>query len=128
MPAPGSPRHPITRTDFSPAEARSGLMWLSVGAVGSGLVEVASISSLYGVPSILAAAGLGAVFTRTALLWTRGRVLGALIPLLAWICGFLLLAVGPEVTAAIIAEYKIRCVILLAAACAGAVWPIVARK
>ena len=128
MPAPGSPRHPITRTDFSPAEARSGLMWLSVGAVGSGLVEVASISSLYGVPSILAAAGLGAVFTRTALLWTRGRRLPAAVPLLVWICSFVLLAVGPEVTAAIVAENKIRCGLLLAAACAGGVWPIVARK
>lgn len=128
MPAPGSPRHPVTRTDFTPAEARSGLTWLSVGAGITGLVEVASISVLYGVPSILAAAGLGVVLTRTSLLWTRGQKLPALVPLLVWICCFALLAVGPEVTAAIVAANKIRCGLLLAAACAGGVWPIVARK
>lgn len=128
MPAPGSPRRPITRNDFTPAEARSGLTWLSVGAGMTGLVEVASISVLYGVPSILAATVLGAVLTRTSLLWTRGQKLPALVPLLVWICLFGLLAVGPEVTAAIVAENKIRCGLLLAAACAGGVWPIVARK
>ena len=122
------PRQPLTRTDFSPAEARSGLAWLSVGAGVMVLVEVASISTLYGVPSILAAAFLGAVLTRTSLLWTRGQKLPALVPLLVWICCFALLAVGPEVTAAIVAENKIRCGLLLAAACAGAVWPIAARK
>lgn len=94
----------------------------------AGLVEVASISVLHGVPSILAAGLLGAVLTRTALLWTRGRRLPAAVPLLVWICSFVLLAVGPEVTAAIVAENKIRCGLLLAAACAGGVWPIVARK
>ncbi|MDK8626474.1 hypothetical protein [Corynebacterium appendicis] len=128
MTPPGPSRQPITRTDFTPAEARSGLTWLSVGAGMAGLVEVASISVLYGVASILAAGLLGAVFTRTALLWTRGRRLPALVPLLVWICSFVLLAVGPEVTAAIVAENKIRCGLLLAAACAGGVWPIVARK
>lgn len=128
MTPPGPSRQPVTRSDFTPAEARSGLTWLSVGAGMMGLVEVASISVLYGVPSILAAGFLGAVLTRTALLWTRGRKLPALVPLLVWISCFALLAVGPEVTAAIVAENKIRCGLLLAAACAGAVWPIATRK
>lgn len=125
---PRSTRHPQVRTDFTAAEARTGLTWLSVGAGMAVLVEVASISTLYGVPSILAAAGLGAVFTRTALLWVRDRRLLALVPLLAWICGFALLALGPEVTAAMVAENKIRCAVLLAAACGGGVWPIAARR
>ena len=119
---------PAVRTDFTRGEARSGLAWLSVGAGLSGLVEVASISTLYGVVSILAAAGLGVVFTRTALLWVRRRTWLALIPLWAWICAFIMLAVGPEVTATIVAENKIRCALLLAAAVAGAVWPIAMRK
>lgn len=121
-------RRPVTRTQFRPGEARTGLTWLSAGAGTAGLVEVASISSAYGVPSILAAAGLGAVFTRTALLWVGKHTLRALVPLIAWLCVFVLLAVGPEVTAAIVAANKIRCGLLLAAACAGGVWPIVARK
>lgn len=122
------PRHREVRTDFTAAEARSGIMWLSAGALVMVLVEVASISTLYGIPSILAAAVLGAVLTRTALLWVRDRTLRALVPLVVWICGFVLLAIGPEVTQAMVAENKIRCAVLLAAASGGAVWPIVARK
>jgi len=125
---PRAQRRPQVRTDFTAAEARSGLTWISVGAGMAVLVEVASISVLYGIPSILAAAGLGAVFTRTALLWVRDRTLLALVPLLVWICSFALLAIGPEVTQAMVAENKIRCAVLLAAASGGAVWPIVARK
>lgn len=125
---PRAQRRPQVRTDFTAAEARSGLTWISVGAGMAVLVEVASISVLYGIPSILAAAGLGAVFTRTALLWVRDRTLLALVPLLVWICGFALLALGPEVTSAMVTENKIRCAVLLAAACGGAVWPVAARK
>lgn len=125
---PRAQRRPQVRTDFTAAEARSGLTWISVGAGMAVLVEVASISGLYGIPSILAATGLGAVFTRTALLWVRDRTLLALVPLLVWICGFALLAIGPEVTSAMVAENKIRCAVLLGAASGGAVWPIVARK
>lgn len=125
---PPHSRRPVTRTQFHPGEARTGLTWLSVGAGMAGLVEVASISSAYGVPSILAAAGLGAVFTRTALLWVGKHTLRALVPLIAWLCVFALLALGPEVTATLIDEHKIRSAILLAAACGGGVWPIVARK
>ena len=123
------PRHREVRTDFTAAEARSGIMWLSAGALVMVLVEVASISTLYGIPSILAAAGLGAVLTRTARLWVRnGNSLLPLVPLAAWIIGFALLALGPEVTSAMVAENKIRCAVLFAAACGGGVWPIVARK
>lgn len=125
---PDRPRQRRIRTDFTVAEARSGIAWLSAGALVMVLVEVASISTLYGVPSILAAAALGAVLTRTARLWVRGADSLALVPLGAWIIGFALLALGPEVTAAMIAENKIRCAVLLAAACVGGVWPIVARK
>lgn len=125
---PRPKRRPQVRTDFTTAEARSGLTWISVGAGMAVLVEVASISALYGVPSILAAAGLGVVFTRTALLWVRDRTLLALVPLVVWIIGFALLALGPEVTSAMVAENKIRCAVLLAAACGGAVWPVAARK
>mgnify|MGYP006971577958 CR=1 FL=1 len=125
---PDRPRCPETRTDFTAAEACSGIAWLSAGALVMVLVEVASISTLYGVPSILAAAGLGAVLTRTARLWVRGANALALLPLGVWIIGFTLLALGPEVTSAMIAENKIRCAVLLAAACGGGVWPILARK
>ncbi|WKK61278.1 hypothetical protein QYQ98_09735 [Corynebacterium sp. P3-F1] len=125
---PDRPRCPETRTDFTAAEACSGIAWLSAGALVMVLVEVASISTLYGIPSMLAAAGLGAVLTRTARLWVRGANALALLPLGAWIIGFALLALGPEVTAAMIAENKIRCAVLFAAACGGGVWPILARK
>lgn len=119
------PREPRVRTDFSAGEVRSAIMWLSVGALISVLLEVASLGTLWGIPSIAGAFLFNGVVGRTGRLWASKS---EWVPLAAWILGFALLCFGVEVTAALAAENSIRAAVLFAAGCLGGVWPLARRR
>lgn len=113
------------RTDFTPGEARAGIAWLCGFALVSVLVEVGTLGTLWGVPSIVAAGVLGAVWTKGAGLWSsKSKVL----PTLTWVTGYALLYLGPEVTRELMREHYIPALILLAAGIAGGMWPMLRAK
>ncbi|SDL64386.1 hypothetical protein SAMN04488535_0275 [Corynebacterium mycetoides] len=121
---------PVVRDDFSRGEAIGGLVWLSVGAAVSVLLEVVYLSAtVFGVPfpvSILVAFLFNMVLTRTALLWTPSRAL-ALIPAAVWIGGFMVLLAVLPATGNTLVPNNILTVFLMFAGIAGGVWPVARR-
>lgn len=126
----------IVRTDFSRGEAMSGLVWLSVAALISVLLEVVYLGTWVTLPggarlavpyTILIAFLFNMVLTRTARLWTSNPAI-ALVPLYVWTAGFLALMFGVQVTGDQLVGSNIRSVLLLFAGAAGGVWPVVRGK
>ncbi|WP_115684883.1 hypothetical protein [Corynebacterium senegalense] len=122
---------PVVRDDFSRAEAVGGLVWLSVGAAVSVLLEVVYLNAtVFGVPfpaSVVIAALFNSVLTRTARLWTANPAV-ALIPLAVWLaCLFVLMFTVPA-AGAMLAPANVLTVALLLAGVAGGVWPLAQRK
>ncbi|WIM69417.1 hypothetical protein QP028_01690 [Corynebacterium suedekumii] len=127
---------PIIRTDFSRGEAVGGLVWLSVAAAISVLLEVVYLGTWITLPdgarlavpyTIPVAFLFNIVLTRTARLWTPNSLV-ALIPLYVWTGGFLLLMFGVVLTGDQLVASSIRSVGLLVAGLAGGVWPVLRAK
>ncbi|QPK83959.1 hypothetical protein G7Y29_04000 [Corynebacterium qintianiae] len=118
---------PVVRDDFSRGEAVGGIVWLSVGAAVSALMEVVYLgATVFGVPmpaSILVALLFNAVLTRTALLWTSIRAI-ALIPLAVWLGIFMVLLAALPATGSMVVPNNILTVFLMFAGLAGGVWPV----
>lgn len=120
-----------TYTSFSKAEAAFGLLWLSIGAAISVLLEVVYLGTWIGgiaVPyTIPIAFFFTMVLTKTSLLWTK-HVAIALIPLWVWLGGFFLLMVSPPLTGDQLVGSNFRSILLLLAGALGGGWPVLAKK
>lgn len=123
----------IIRTDVSRGEIVGGLIWLSVAALVSVLLEVVYLGTWVTLPggtklalpyTILVAFFFNRVLTRTALLWHRSPVVAA-VPLYVWGAGFLAFMMGVGVTGDQLLGNNIRSVLLLFAGGAGGLWPLV---
>ncbi|MDO5513100.1 hypothetical protein [Corynebacterium sp.] len=122
----------FVRTDFSRGEAISGLIWLSVAALISVLLEVVYLGTWItvgdtriAVPYTIVLAFLFTmVLTRTARLWNPEPIVAA-IPLYVWLAGYFALMMGVVVTGDQLVGSSIRSVLLLFAGVAGGVWPLV---
>ena len=126
----------IVRTDFSRGEVVGGLVWLSVAALVSVLLEVVYLGTWVTLPggtklavpyTIVVAFLFNMVLTRTARLWNPNPAVAA-VPLYVWAAGFLGLMFGVEVTGDQLVGDNIRSVLLLLAGVAGGVWPLVRGK
>ena len=126
----------IIRTDFSRGEAGFGLLWLSIGALVSVLLEIVYLGTWITLPggakiafpyTIIVAFLFNMVLTRTARLWTSTPAI-ALIPLTVWGLGFIGLMLGGGVTGDQLVVSSIRSVALLAAGIAGGIWPLIRGK
>ncbi|QPK79916.1 hypothetical protein G7Y31_04275 [Corynebacterium lizhenjunii] len=104
-------------------EKITGLVWLSVGALVSLLLEVVYLLDF---PLMIVIAALfNAVLTRTARLWSP-QVWVGLIPLMVWVVGFGAVVIIPSNIQAL--GNNILSLLLLFAGIAGGGWPFVARK
>ncbi|QNE89307.1 hypothetical protein H0194_09720 [Corynebacterium incognita] len=124
------------RDDFTRGEAIGGLVWLSIGALLSLLLEVVYLSTWLPLPggttipfpiTIAVAFWFNGVLTKTARLWDRRQAI-ALIPGLVWVVGYFGLLFGVEFTGDQLMASDIKAVGLLLAGIAGAVWPILRVK
>lgn len=121
---------PAIRTNFDRGEAVTGLVWLSLGAIFSLLLEVVYLGARLplgetSIPfpvTIAVAFGLNLVLTRTALLWSR-RTLVAAVPLIVWTLGFLALALAGGIGSLQALPATLSTILLFAAGVAGGGWP-----
>lgn len=104
---------PVVRDDFTRREAIAGLVWLSIGALVSLVLEAVYLNWLWVVAALL----FNAVVTKTARLWSSKW---ALLPLAVWVAGFFAsLALLPPTGWSLV---------LFVAGIVGGVWPLVRRK
>ena len=121
---------PAIRTNFDRGEAVTGLVWLSLGAIFSLLLEVVYLGARLplgetSIPfpvTIAVAFGFNLVLTRTALLWSR-RTLVAAVPLIVWTLGFLALALAGGIGSLQALPATLSTILLFAAGVAGCGWP-----
>lgn len=120
-----------TYSNHTKAEVAFGLMWLSIGALISVLLEVVYLGTWIGgvaVPyTIPVAFFFTMVLTKTALLWTKKTAL-ALIPLWVWLGGFFLLTMAEGLSGDQLVGSNIRSILLIFAGVAGGSWPVMSKK
>lgn len=118
--------------DHSVGEIAFGLLWLSMGALVSVLLEVVYLgtrltlsggSSIAFPYTIVIALLFNGVLTKTARLWSD-RLGVALVPLLVWILGFLTLTFWVSFSGDILVGSNLASLLLLAAGIAGGLWPL----
>lgn len=121
---------PAIRTNFDRGEVVTGLVWLSLGAIFSLLLEVVYLGARLplgetSIPfpvTIAVAFGFNLVLTRTALLWSR-RTLVAAVPLIVWALGFLGLALAGGIGSLQALPATLSTILLFSAGVAGGGWP-----
>ncbi|GAB3087167.1 hypothetical protein [Corynebacterium aquatimens] len=117
--------------NYPRSEIRAALVWLSVFALMSVLVEVSYLPlEIRGFPVPLAhllAFGFTMVLTKTARLWSPALLIAA-TPLLAWLAGFFLFFYAVDVTSMIMQSEPARAWALLIAGLTGGGWPLAAKK
>lgn len=129
----GDPNRSQPREVFGRGEVATAMVWLSVAALASLLIEIAYLGTwvelgAFAVPqpwTIPAAYVVNLILTRTALLWTENRTLAA-VPLGAWTIGFglvLLWAALPAGGDQLLGN-GLRTIGLLAAGIIGGGWPL----
>lgn len=104
---------PVIRDNFSRGEAIAGITWLSVGALGSLILEVAYLNWFW----VIIAAVFNAVLAKTARLWSSKS---AIVPLAVWAAALFASMVILPPTGWTLA--------LLIAGLAGGVWPLIKTK
>lgn len=116
---------------FSKSEAFFGLLWLSIGAALSVVLEVVYLGTwLFGVAvpyTIVVAFFFNMVLTKTAKLWTKNNAI-ALIPVWVWLVGFFLLTMLVPLMGDQLVGENIRSLLLMIAGVAGGSWPVIAQK
>lgn len=126
--------HPdkYTYAQHSRGEIAIGLLWLSLGALVSVLLEVVYLSFWVVLPgghsiplpyTIAVAFSFNWVLSATALLWTR-RVPLALIPLLCWGLGYFILIFWQSLTGDMLVASSLRSIVLLLAGTCGGMIPV----
>ncbi len=132
----GESSRSFIRADFTRGEAIGGLVWLSIGALISVLLEIVYLGTWITLPdggrlafpyTIVIAFFFTMVLTRTAKLWTPDPRVAA-VPLYAWLAGYVVLTFLVPVTGDQVVAAGIRAVLLLVAGIAGGVWPLVNGK
>ncbi|WP_342319495.1 hypothetical protein [Corynebacterium mayonis] len=122
---------PVVRDDFSRAEAVGGIVWLSIGAAVSILLELVYLNAtLFGMPfpvTIAAAAIFNLVLTRTARLWSPNPAV-ALIPVAVWSSLFFILMFALPSTGFMLVPVHIFTVMLFIAGVMGGMWPAFSSK
>ncbi|MEJ5927470.1 hypothetical protein WG915_02430 [Corynebacterium sp. H128] len=107
------------------------MLWLTLGALMSVLLEVVYLGTWIALPSgqhvplpypILIAFLFNMVLTKTARLWSTNFSV-FFIPLVAWILGFLTLTFWVSFSGDILVGSNPRSLALLAAGIAGGLWP-----
>lgn len=121
----------IVRTYFSRGEQVMGVVWLSLGALLSVLLETVYLSTWITLGSlripfpytIVIAFLFNLVLTRTALLWSRNPLVAA-IPTAVWLAGYFLILVLGLPDNSMFLGPSLRTFFLLGAGIAGGLWPI----
>lgn len=123
---------PYTFQDHSRGEIAFGLLWLSIGALVSVLLEVVYLGTRISLPDgasiafpypIIIAFLFNMVLTKTARLWSHS--LGVmLIPLGVWLLGFLALTFWVSFSGDILVGSNPRSLGLMATGLAGGLWPL----
>ncbi len=120
-----------TYQGFSKSEAFFGLLWLSIGAALSVLLEVVYLGTwIFGIAvpyTIPVAFFFNMVLTKTAMLWTKNTAI-ALVPLWVWLLGFMVLTMWVSVTGDQLVGSNIRSILLMIAGIVGGGWPVIAKK
>ena len=104
---------PVIRDNFSRREAIAGITWLSVGALGSLILEVAYLNWFW----VIIAAVFNAVLAKTARLWSSKSMI---VPLAVWAAALF--------ASMIILPPTGWTLTLLIAGLAGGVWPLIKTK
>lgn len=126
----------VLRTNFSRGEAIGGVIWLSVGALFSLVMEVVYLGARLDIPgigsvpfpwTIVAAWLFNGVLTKTARLWST-RAWVALVPLAVWLIGFFGFLLLPGLSGDQLLGINMRTIVLLMAGIAGGVWPLIRLK
>lgn len=126
----------VLRNNFSRGEAIGGIVWLSIGALFSVVMEVVYLGTRIDIPGVgsvafpwplLAALLFNAVLTKTARLWSD-QVLVALIPGAVWLIGFFGFIIIPELSGDQLLGNNMRTILLLMAGTLGSVWPLLRNK
>lgn len=104
---------PVIRDNFSRGEAIAGITWLSVGALGSLILEVAYLNWFW----VIIAAVFNAVLAKTARLWSSKSMI---VPLAVWAAALFASMIILPPTGWTLA--------LLIAGLAGGVWPLLKAK
>ncbi|WP_295625043.1 hypothetical protein [uncultured Corynebacterium sp.] len=133
----GDPDRSQPREDFDRGEMITAIVWLSVAALVSLILEVAFLgtrvtiggASIPAPWTIVVAYVFNLIITRTAMLWTKSRNI-ALIPTWTWIAGFVLLFVwtGLPFGGDQVHGEWLRTIVLLVAGIVGGGWPVRRRK
>ena len=122
--------------EFSRAKAVGGLVWLSVGALLSLVLEVVYLGAYLTMPNgvriafpltVAIAWWFNKVLTKTARLWSPNVFIAA-IPLAVWVLGFFGFLVIGSTTGDQWLGSNIRTVALLFAGIIGGIWPFVGPK
>ncbi|MEJ4112754.1 hypothetical protein ACGE24_03865 [Corynebacterium kroppenstedtii] len=130
----GDPHHSQPREDISNGERIAGLVWLTVGAALSFLLEMVYLGSritiaghTYIFPiTIFIAAGFNYVLVTTALLWTK-TMIWASMPAVVWTVLYFVAVVWPSLPGTHGTTWivpNLPGVLFLIAGVAGAGWPL----
>ncbi|WP_080795623.1 hypothetical protein [Corynebacterium pacaense] len=113
-------------------EVLGGLLWLSLGALISVMLEVIYLGTWITLPggalipfpyTILVAFLFNIVLTRTSMLWTDSRAVAA-TPLLVWVAGFMALSLWTLSSGDQLVPSTMRSILLLCAGVSGGIWPL----
>lgn len=119
------------KTDIPRGEKVAGVIWLSVGALISLLLEAVNLDTRIAgiaVPfTAVIAALFNSVLTKTAALWSD-LVLVKLVPLTVWLVGFFVLLSALPASGAMVLPASPLTLVLLFAGLSGGVWPLFGRK
>ncbi len=121
----------MLREDFARGERTLGLVWLSLGAVFSLLLEVVYLGARISVGetsvafplTIVIAFFFNGVLVRTARLWSP-KLWVALLPLIVWVLGYFAFLIVGDLGSIQPLGNNIRSVLLLFAGVAGGVRPL----
>ena len=129
----GDPDRSQVREDIDRGEMITGIVWLSVAALVSLVLEVVYLGTRIDVgglsipvPWTIAAAYLfNLIITRTAMLWTKSRNI-AMVPMWTWIAGYVFLWIwtGLPFGGDQVLGETIRTIALLVAGIVGGGWPL----
>lgn len=106
-------------------EIVTAMIWLSLGAIFSLLLEIVYLSSGPFPFMVVIAYFFNGVLTKTAKLWSPWA---SYVPLAVWLVAFFVFMLGPGISGSQLVPSNIRTVLLLIAGIVGGVWPVPKSK